>query len=117
LRFDLRRRLASETLGSIFLALAVIGSGIMAERVASGNVAVALLAVTGATVCTLIVLIALLGPVSGAHLNPVVSVMLGFRRLHPWSEVVTYALCQTAGACGGALLAHFLFSQADFATY
>src|SRR6185295_8318317 len=77
---NLSRRLLAETLGSLLLAATVIGSGIMAERLAAGNMAVALLANTAATVAVLAVLIALLGPISGAHFNPAVSFVQGLRR-------------------------------------
>ena len=73
------RRLAAEGLGSLLLAATVIGSGIMAERLAAGNLAVALIANTGATVAVLATLIALFGPVSGAHFNPAVSLVQALR--------------------------------------
>ncbi|HTV80208.1 MAG TPA: aquaporin [Steroidobacteraceae bacterium] len=75
----LGRRLAAEALGSLLLAATVIGSGIMAQRLDSGNAAVALIANTGATVAALVVLITVLGPVSGAHFNPAVSLIQGLR--------------------------------------
>ena len=75
----MRRRLAAEGIGSLLLAATVIGSGIMAERLAGGNLAVALIANTGATVAVLATLIALLGPVSGAHFNPAVSLVQALR--------------------------------------
>jgi len=103
------RRLFAEGLGSLLLAATVIGSGIMAERLAAGNAAVALLANTGATVAVLAVLIALLGPVSGAHFNPAVSFVQALRRVLPWHEAGVYVLVQTAGCCLGALLAHTMF--------
>jgi glycerol uptake facilitator-like aquaporin len=83
---SLRQRLAAEGLGSLLLAAAVIGSGTMAERLASGNAAVALLANTGATVAALAVLIALLGPLSGAHFNPAVTMVQALRRKLTWSD-------------------------------
>jgi glycerol uptake facilitator-like aquaporin len=104
------RRLLAEGLGSLLLAATVIGSGIMAERLAGGNVAVALLANTGATIAVLAVLIALLGPVSGAHFNPAVSLVMALRRALPWSEAGAYALLQILGCCLGAFLAHLMFS-------
>jgi len=103
------RRLLAEGLGSLLLAAAVIGSGIMAEQLAGGNLAVALLANTGATVAALAVLIALLGPVSGAHFNPVVSLVFALRRTLPWREAGAYALVQVMGCCLGAMLAHAMF--------
>jgi glycerol uptake facilitator-like aquaporin len=75
----MRRRLTAEAIGSLLLAATVIGSGIMAERLAGGNVAIALIANTGATVAVLAALIALLGPVSGAHFNPAVSFVQALR--------------------------------------
>ena len=105
----LSRRPGAEGLGSLLLAATVIGSGIMAERLASGNTAVALLANTGATVAVLAVLIALLAPVSGAHFNPAVSLVQALRKVMPWSEAGAYVLVQIAGCCAGALLAHAMF--------
>lgn len=107
---SLARRLAAEGLGSLLLAATVVGSGIMAERLAGGNVAVALLANTAATVAVLAALIALLGPVSGAHFNPAVSVVQALRHALPWSEAAQYAAVQVLGCCLGALLAHAMFS-------
>src|SRR6185437_14927788 len=109
-RMSLARRLAAEGLGSLLLAATVVGSGIMAERLAGGNVAVALLANTAATVAVLAALIALLGPVSGAHFNPAVSVVQALRHALPWSEAAQYAAVQVLGCCLGALLAHAMFS-------
>ncbi|HEV2268756.1 MAG TPA: MIP/aquaporin family protein [Steroidobacteraceae bacterium] len=106
---SLPQRLAAELLGSLLLAATVIGSGIMADRLAGGNAAVALLANTGATVAVLAVLIALLLPVSGAHFNPAVSMVLALRKALPWREAGVYALVQVAGCCLGALLAHAMF--------
>jgi glycerol uptake facilitator-like aquaporin len=105
----LPRRLAAEGIGSLFLAAAVVGSGVMAERLAAGNQAVALLANTGATVAVLATLIALLGPVSGAHFNPAVSFVQGVRGSLPWAEVGAYAIVQIVGCCLGAVLAHAMF--------
>jgi len=106
---NLRQRLAAEGLGSLLLAAAVIGSGIMAERLASGNAAVALLANTGATVAALAVLIALLGPLSGAHFNPAVTLVQALRRKLTWPDAGAYALAQVLGCCLGAVLAHAMF--------
>jgi glycerol uptake facilitator-like aquaporin len=103
------RRILAELLGSLLLAATVVGSGIMAERLAGGNVAVALLANTGATVAVLATLIALLGPLSGAHFNPAVSLVQALRGKLPWSELIAYSLVQIAGCCAGALLAHVMF--------
>jgi glycerol uptake facilitator-like aquaporin len=106
---SLGRRLAGEGLGSLLLAATVVGSGIMAARLAGGNVAVALLANTGATVAVLATLIALLGPVSGAHFNPAVSFVEALRGKLSWSQAAAYAGVQVAGCCAGALLAHAMF--------
>jgi glycerol uptake facilitator-like aquaporin len=106
---SLARRVFAETLGSLLLAATVIGSGIMAERMAAGNAAVALLANTGATVAVLAVLIALLAPVSGAHFNPAVTLVMALcRRLGP-KEAVLYISAQVLGCCLGAVLAHAMF--------
>ncbi len=91
------------------LAATVVGSGIMAERLSGGNVAVALLANTGATVAVLAALIALLGPVSGAHFNPAVSVIEALRGRLTWRETSLYTVMQIGGCCSGALLAHVMF--------
>jgi glycerol uptake facilitator-like aquaporin len=93
----------------LLLAATVIGSGVMAERLAAGNTAVALLANTGATVAVLAVLIALLAPLSGAHFNPAVSLVQALRKALPWREAGLYTLAQVAGCCLGALLAHAMF--------
>jgi glycerol uptake facilitator-like aquaporin len=105
----LRRRLFAEGLGSMLLATTVIGSGIMAERLAAGNMAVALLANTTATVAVLATLIALLGPVSGAHFNPAVSLIEALRNRLGWREAIGYVGVQIVGCCAGAILAHAMF--------
>ena len=107
----LRRALIAEGLGSVLLAATVIGSGIMAERLAGGNLAVALLANTAATVAVLATLIALLGPISGAHFNPAVSVIEVLRGRLPISKAIGYIAVQIAGCCLGALLAHAMFDM------
>ena len=89
----------------------VIGSGIMAERLAGGNAAVALLANTLATVCGLYVLIEVLGPVSGAHFNPAVSAVMAWRRALPRSLLPGYVIAQFLGAMLGAWLAHAMFDM------
>jgi len=106
---SLGRRLTAEALGSLLLATTVIGSGIMAERLANGNLAVALLANTGATVAALAVLIALFAPVSGAHFNPAVTLVLALRRRLEPSHATLYVVAQIAGSVAGALLAHAMF--------
>jgi glycerol uptake facilitator-like aquaporin len=103
------RKLFAEWLGATLLAAAVIGSGIMAERLAGGNDAVALLANTAATVLALAVLIAALGPASGAHFNPIVSLVAAVRgELRP-SQAAAYAAIQLIGCCAGAVLANAMF--------
>ena len=93
----------------MLLAATVIGSGIMAERLANGNLALALLANTAATVAVLATLIALLGPISGAHFNPAVSLVQALRGELPWREARAYVLWQIIGCCAGAMLAHAMF--------
>ena len=105
----LYRALGAELLGSILLAATVIGSGVMAERLAAGNLAVALLANTGATIAVLATLIALLGPISGAHFNPVVSIAQAIRGKLTIQKSVAYVIMQVVGCCLGALLAHAMF--------
>src|ERR1700683_867755 len=90
----------------MLLAATVIGSGIMAERLAAGNMAVALLANTGATVAVLATLIALLGPVSGAHFNPAVSFIQALRNILSWRDAVAYVVVQVIGCCLGVVLGH-----------
>jgi glycerol uptake facilitator-like aquaporin len=106
---NLARRLGAEGIGSLLLAAAVVGSGVMAQRLAGGNVAIALLANTGATVAVLATLIALLGPVSGAHFNPAVSLIEALRNALPWRDAAAYALVQVLGCCAGVVLAHAMF--------
>ena len=106
----LARRLVAEWLGSVLLAATVIGSGVMAENLAGGNMAVALIANTGATVATLFVLIKLLSPVSGAHFNPAVSLALAQRRAIAPIDALGYVVVQIAGCCCGAWLAHAMFA-------
>jgi glycerol uptake facilitator-like aquaporin len=105
----LARRLGAEALGTGLLTAAVVGSGVMADQLANGNDAVALLANTGATVAALLVLIALLAPISGAHFNPLVSLVMALRRRHSWSDAGAYAGVQIAAAVAGAALAHAMF--------
>jgi glycerol uptake facilitator-like aquaporin len=106
---DLHRKLLAEALGTALLLAVVIGSGIMAERLASGNVAVALLANTLATVGGLYILIEVFGPVSGAHFNPAVSLVMAARGALPRGWLAPYVLAQVAGAVCGAWLAHAMF--------
>ena len=103
------QRVAAELLGSLLLAATVIGSGIMAEHLAAGNAAIALLANTGATVAVLAVLIRLFGPVSGAHFNPAVSLVQAIRGSMTWRDAAAYMVAQVIGCCLGAMLAHAMF--------
>ena len=103
------RRLTAEAVGSFFLFGTVIGSGIMAEGLAGGNVAIALLGNTLATGAILFVLIAMLAPVSGAHFNPAVSLVMAWRGKLPWNEVLPYIAMQLLGGLLGALAAHLMF--------
>ncbi len=105
----MRRALAAEGIGSFFLFATVIGSGIMAERLAGGNAAVALLGNTMATAAMLFVLIAMLGPISGAHFNPAVSLVMAVRRELPWRDVVPYVAIQVSSGILGAWAAHLMF--------
>jgi glycerol uptake facilitator-like aquaporin len=107
----LRRALVAEALGSMLLTATVIGSGIMAQRLAGGNLAVALLANTAATVAVLATLIALLGPISGAHFNPAVSIVEALRGKLTPQQTVLYVIVQIAGCCLGSLLAHTMFEM------
>lgn len=111
---DLSRRLLGEALGTALLLAVVIGSGIMAERLAGGNVAVALLANTLATVGGLYILIEVFGPVSGAHFNPAVSIVMALRDALPRPLLVPYIAAQLVGAMLGAWLAHAMFDLTLF---
>ena len=106
---DWPRKLAGEALGTALLLAVVIGSGVMAERLAGGNAAIALLANTLATVGGLYVLIEVFGPVSGAHFNPVVSAVMAFRGELPKASLLPYIAAQLLGAALGAWLAHAMF--------
>lgn len=105
------RRLTAEGIGSFFLFATVIGSGIMAEKLAGGNVAVALLGNTMATAAMLFVLITMLGPVSGAHFNPAVSLVMAVRQDLPWRDVTPYILMQIGCGILGAWAAHVMFDM------
>lgn len=109
MKASLSRRAVAEFLGTAFLVAAVVGSGIMAERLSGGNVALALLANTIATGAALVALIGAFGPVSGAHLNPVVSLMDAFDGGLPWAEMPHYAASQVLGGIFGAIAAHLMF--------
>ncbi len=105
----LGRRLASEGVGSFFLFACVIGSGVMAANLAGGNDAIALLGNTAATAAILFVLITVLGPISGAHMNPAVSAVAAWRGELPWREAGAYVLAQLAFGILGAWAAHLMF--------
>lgn len=111
---DISRKLFAEALGTALLLTVVIGSGIMAERLAGGNVAMALLANSLATVGGLYILIEVLGPVSGAHFNPAVSLVAAARGAMPRSLLAPYVVVQLAGAVLGAWLAHAMFDASIF---
>ena len=108
-KFDLPRRLAAEALGSAALLAVVIGSGIMAERLSDGNVALALLGNTLPTGAILVVLIIVFGPLSGAHFNPAVTLAFVMKREIPPGEALLYVMVQVAGGLAGALVAHAMF--------
>jgi glycerol uptake facilitator-like aquaporin len=105
----LARRAFSEALGTALLLAAVVGSGVMGERLAAGNAAVALLANSLATGAALLALILTFGPISGAHFNPVVTAALAWRKQFPWRELGPYALAQILGALAGVWITHFNF--------
>jgi glycerol uptake facilitator-like aquaporin len=105
----LARRLAAEGVGAFFLFACVIGSGIMAQNLAAGNDALALLGNTLATGAMLFVLITVLGPISGAHMNPAVSLVAAARRELSWSNAAAYILVQLAFGILGAWAAHLMF--------
>jgi glycerol uptake facilitator-like aquaporin len=106
---SLTQRLFAEALGTAFLLAAIVGSGIMAERLAGGNAALALLCNTLATSAGLVVIVLLFGAVSGAHFNPAVSFAFALRGELPWSTAGLYAAVQIAAAIVGVLVAHIMF--------
>jgi glycerol uptake facilitator-like aquaporin len=108
------RRAVAEALGTAFLLAAVIGSGIMGERLSGGNVAIALLANTIATGAMLVTLILALGPISGAHFNPAVTLADASQGGLAWREVPAYMGAQIAGAFAGVAAAHLMFNQPLF---
>jgi glycerol uptake facilitator-like aquaporin len=112
---ELDRRVVAEAIGSALLLATVVGSGIMGERLAGGNGAIALLANTLATGAGLVALILTFGPISGAHFNPVVTLVEAFRRALPWREVPAYLVAQVGGAFLGVLAAHTMFGEGALA--
>ena len=109
--FDDLRRVSAEALGTALLLAIVIGSGIMGERLSGGNDAIALLGNTLSTGAGLIVLITILGPVSGAHFNPAVTLVFALRREISWRLAGFYVAAQTVGGIAGVWLAHAMFAE------
>jgi glycerol uptake facilitator-like aquaporin len=109
--FSLGRRIAAEALGTALLLAVVIGSGIMGERLAGGNVAIALLANAVATGAGLVVLISIFGPISGAHFNPAVTLVFAIRRELSARLALAYGAAQVAGALVGVFAAHAMFAE------
>src|SRR5208282_5291185 len=107
--FTLRSRVAAEFLGAAFLLATVVGSGIMGERLTGGNAAIALLANSIATGAVLVALILTFGPISGAHLNPVVTLADALEKGIPWKETPLYILGQVLGGVTGTIVAHLMF--------
>src|SRR5579863_6447869 len=114
MKISLGRKLAAEFLGTLFLVATVVGSGIMAERLSGGNSALALLANTIATGAALVALILTFGPISGAHLNPAVTLADAFRGGLVWREVPVYLMAQIVGAFGGVASANLMFGEPVF---
>jgi glycerol uptake facilitator-like aquaporin len=108
------RRLVAEALGTALLLAIVIGSGIMGERLAAGNAALALLANAIATGAGLVVLILMFGAISGAHFNPAVTISDAWQKNLPLSDVLPYILAQVAGAFAGVAVAHLMFNEPIF---
>ena len=105
------RAVAAEGVGTALLLAAIVGSGIMGERLAAGNVAIALLANSLATGAALAVLILTYGPISGAHFNPLVTISEAVQGRLPWTRTSTYVLAQLLGAFVGVVAAHVMFSE------
>ena len=110
----LSRRVAAEATGTALLLACVVGSGIMGERLAGGNVAIALLANTLATGAGLVALILTFGPISGAHLNPAVTIADAWQGGIAWRDVPGYVAAQVTGAFGGVAFAHLMFELPIF---
>jgi glycerol uptake facilitator-like aquaporin len=111
---NIEKRAVSELIGTAFLLAAVVGSGIMGERLAGGNLAIALLANTFATGAALVALILTFGPISGAHLNPAVTLAEAWQGDFSWRDVPIYLVAQIAGAFGGVATAHLMFTAPIF---
>jgi glycerol uptake facilitator-like aquaporin len=111
LGFSFPKRLAAEALGTALLLAVVVGSGIMGERLAGGNVAIALLGNTLATGAALVVLISVFGPVSGAHFNPAVTLVFSLKREMTWRIAIAYVVVQIGGAVLGVYVAHAMFAE------
>lgn len=109
MNFDLPRRLAAEALGTFFLVMAVVGSGIMAQKLAGGNEALALLCNMFATGAVLFVIITMFISVSGAHFNPAVSLVMLLRGALSSTNTIAYIAVQIVGGCLGAIVAHVMF--------
>jgi glycerol uptake facilitator-like aquaporin len=109
MKFHLRARLTAEFIGSGFLVAAVVGSGIMGERLSGGNVAIALLANTIATGAALAALILTFGPISGAHLNPAVTLADAIEHGISWGDALAYMAAQCGGGVAGVIVAHLMF--------
>ena len=114
MKSTLLRKIVAEFTGTLLLLAAVVGSGIMGERLAAGNVALALLTNTLATGAALIAIILAFGPISGAHLNPAVSLAYAWQGGIAWRETPAYIVAQIAGAFAGVATAHLMFGLALF---
>lgn len=112
--FDPARRIVAEALGTALLLAVVVGSGIMGERLAGGNDAIALLGNTLATGAALVVLIVMFGPISGAHFNPAVTMTFALRRELSWRMAAAYVAAQAVGAVVGVFAAHAMFAEPIF---
>jgi glycerol uptake facilitator-like aquaporin len=110
MRFSLLIRMTAEFIGTAFLLMAVVGSGVTGERLSGGNVSLALLANTIATGAALVALILTFGPVSGAHFNPAVSLADAWQRGMPWRETPAYIIAQVIGGYVGVISAHTMFA-------
>jgi len=111
--FTFAKKLVAESIGTVFLLATVVGSGIMAESLAGGNVAIALLGNTLATGCILMVLILIFGPISGAHFNPAVTLSFWLQQQISDREAAFYVIVQIIAAIAGAVLAHVMFDMPD----